>query len=711
MRALRATISLTVLTVLAAATAAPAAAATAGDPLPAPAEVIVDPLPAPAEVTVFALTGADGTRTDVAVDGLDDYADAPARTVVEPTGVGGAGGTPTMRMFSTSTITVDDVAVLTPPMATDDFTVAALTWDVDDALAADAQMYLRVQDAGAWTDWAPLEVDDARGDGVETTAGSEPFITGAGSAVQVQITGAVTDLPTNLRLELIPSNAATATEVTTTAAPPPAVAPAEEIAAPAVDAATLGNPVAFSPATTATAPVAVPTVVGPAGRPSIISRSAWRADETKMRWKPWEAPLKAAVVHHTAGSNSYTKAQSAGIVRGIYYFHAVTRGWGDIGYNFLVDKYGQVFEGRKGSLTASASQMVVGAHAAPANTGTVGVSLLGDYTKVDAPQVGLDAMTDVIAWRFSLAGIDATTRSGMTSTGGTYARSGYALPRIFGHGAVSSTACPGLDILDYLPTMTTKVAGKVAAGGPTTPPAVRPSPPAPTSPALPLATFYLNNAYTTQADVVFQYGHTKTSPFVGDWDGDGVDTIAARDAQVFFVRNANRVGNADTVFAYGKPGDVVLVGDWDGDGVDTLAVRRGREYHIKNSVTSGKADQVIFYGRPGDEVLVGDWDGDGRDTLTVRRGQFYYVKNSISTGVADTVVAYGRPADAVLSGDWDGDGTDTFAVRRGAQYLVKNSMASGVADKTLVYGRPTDSPLVGDWDGDGEDTFGVRRIG
>ncbi len=74
------------------------------------------------------------------------------------------------------------------------------------------------------------------------------------------------------------------------------------------------------------------------------TRRGWGADESTMTWTIRDDPLRAAVVHHTAGTNSYTAAQSASIVRGIYHYHAVSRGWGDIGYNVLTDEYVNMLE-------------------------------------------------------------------------------------------------------------------------------------------------------------------------------------------------------------------------------------------------------------------------------------------------------------------------------------------------------------------------------
>ena len=101
-----------------------------------------------------------------------------------------------------------------------------------------------------------------------------------------------------------------------------------------------------------------------------------------MSWDPEYARAGHVVVHHTAGTNSYSAGQSASIVRGIYYYHAVVLDWGDIGYNFLVDKFGTVFEGRSGSVAAPAGRMSIGAHARGVNTGTMGISMMGDYSTV-----------------------------------------------------------------------------------------------------------------------------------------------------------------------------------------------------------------------------------------------------------------------------------------------------------------------------------------
>ncbi|WP_103063660.1 LGFP repeat-containing protein [Actinomyces qiguomingii] len=222
--------------------------------------------------------------------------------------------------------------------------------------------------------------------------------------------------------------------------------------------------------------------------------------------------------------------------------------------------------------------------------------------------------------------------------------------------------------------------------------------------------FYLSDSWRGGlADTALAVGGSPNAITVGDWDGDGADSVGTRIGAVFNLLASTETCAATTTFAYGRVGDEVLVGDWDGDGVDTLAVRRGSTFYLRNSLSGGPAEIVFGYGRVGDEVLVGDWDGDGVDTLAVRRGNTFYLRNSLAGGQADHVITYGRVGDEVLVGDWDGDGVDTLAVRRGSRWHLRNDLRSGVAETTVTYGRPADTAIVGDWDGNGTDTPGVYR--
>ncbi|WP_226924753.1 multicopper oxidase family protein [Georgenia satyanarayanai] len=248
-----------------------------------------------------------------------------------------------------------------------------------------------------------------------------------------------------------------------------------------------------------------------------------------------------------------------------------------------------------------------------------------------------------------------------------------------------------------------------------TPPATVAAGPAPTAavrtaaPTPPGNIFHLADNGLRRTTQVLTYGRPGDEVLVGDWDGDGTDTLAVRRGSTVHVSNSLRGGQADTVLTYGRPGDELLVGDWDGDGTDTLAVRRGNEYFIANSLRSGAADTVLRFGRADDTVVVGDWDGDGTDTLAVRRGSHYLVNTTMTSGPASAVVCYGRDRDDVYVGDWDGSGEDALAVRRGARYHLAHQFRNGPADRSVAYGRAGDVTLVGDWDGDGTDSLAVRR--
>jgi N-acetylmuramoyl-L-alanine amidase len=178
------------------------------------------------------------------------------------------------------------------------------------------------------------------------------------------------------------------------------------------------------------------------GSPPLIDRESWGANEAIRRAPPsYAAALQFALVHHTAGTNSYTASQSAAIVRGIEVYHVKGNGWNDIGYNFLVDKYGQVFEGRYGGI----DKPVIGAHAEGFNTGSVGVAMLGTYGSNAPPAVARTALANLLAWRLDIAHVDP--KSTLTWVSGGNARFASGVPvfirAVSGHRDTGFTTCPG----------------------------------------------------------------------------------------------------------------------------------------------------------------------------------------------------------------------------------------------------------------------------
>jgi hypothetical protein len=181
-------------------------------------------------------------------------------------------------------------------------------------------------------------------------------------------------------------------------------------------------------------------------QPAIISRTEWGGDSVPPRAAPEYGEVQAAFVHHTVTSNDYAPEESAGIVLGIARYHRDSNGWNDIGYNFLVDKYGQVFEGRAGGI----DQPVIGAQAQGYNSASTGIACLGTFSAVAQSEAGLEALARLIGWKLSLHGVPTQGTVVVSSRGGASNRypSGtpVTLERIPGHRDGDSTSCPG-DVL------------------------------------------------------------------------------------------------------------------------------------------------------------------------------------------------------------------------------------------------------------------------
>jgi hypothetical protein len=168
--------------------------------------------------------------------------------------------------------------------------------------------------------------------------------------------------------------------------------------------------------------------------------------------------------------------------------------------------------------------------------------------------------------------------------------------------------------------------------------------------------------------------------------------------------NAEQLSTSAGVFAsyrWGRTGDIPVVGNWDGDGTQTVGVVRpnagldSNHFLLRNS-DGGVVD--FWYGRHGDRLLVGDWDGDGTFTPAAVRAGVWSLRDSNSSGPADATVSFGRSGDRYLAGDWDGDGTWTPGLlRSGTRWYLKDSFTGGAAGIGLAKQTPG-TPVVGDWD-------------
>ena len=194
-----------------------------------------------------------------------------------------------------------------------------------------------------------------------------------------------------------------------------------------------------------------------AGSPAILPRAAWGANEALRRGFPAYAPaLRFAAVHHTAGSSGYSPAAAAAIVRAIQTYHVKGNGWNDIGYNFLVDRFGRVFEGRRGGVARN----VVGAHAGGFNAGSVGVAVIGSHARAPIGARARSALVNLLAWRLDVAHVNPLSTLTFTSAGNARFPTGAPvfLRAISGHRDTGFTSCPGGGLYGQLNTIATAVA-------------------------------------------------------------------------------------------------------------------------------------------------------------------------------------------------------------------------------------------------------------
>jgi uncharacterized protein with LGFP repeats len=280
------------------------------------------------------------------------------------------------------------------------FSLVGLTWK---GQKPDSIQIRTLSPQGAWSPWQTVGEEDAAPDKPHAAKSSEAMWTGPSVRVQTRATRAGKVVTNELSAVTIdPGKSTNDTRIR-------------------LKASTTG----------------VPTM------PTVVTRAQWGADESLMTWAPqYASTVKAATVHHTANANNYTCDQSAALVRGIYYYHAVTNGWGDIGYNALVDSCGNIFEGRTGGLNLP----TIGAHAGGFNTYTFGIAMIGDYSTVTPSSQTTESVSQMIAWKLANSYDDPAGNVTLTSAGyGAKYPAGTAvtLPTIFAHRDVWNTDCPG----------------------------------------------------------------------------------------------------------------------------------------------------------------------------------------------------------------------------------------------------------------------------
>ncbi len=192
--------------------------------------------------------------------------------------------------------------------------------------------------------------------------------------------------------------------------------------------------------------------------PAIVSREDWGAAACPPRAEPAYGEVKFAFIHHTVSANDYGPEDSAAMVLGICRYHRNSNGWNDIGYNFLVDRYGTIFEGRAGGI----AEAVVGAQAQGYNSQSTGISSIGTFSTAGQTDAGLRAIAHLLGWKLGVHGIPARGRVSVVSGGGSTNRypagSRPSFERISGHRDANGTACPGNGLYGQLEQLRSMVA-------------------------------------------------------------------------------------------------------------------------------------------------------------------------------------------------------------------------------------------------------------
>ena len=529
--------------------------------------------------------------------------------------------------------------------------VAGVTWPAGE-LKADDTVQVRVMRKGAWGDWEELHTESEHGPDPRTAEakassarqGSDPYVV-VGEQVQARVLSADSVVPTGVSLAVVDPGSSDADATVGTSVPGGAAAAA--------------------------------------ARPTIYTRAQWGADESLRVGSPGYSQAHIAYVHHTAGSNAYSTSQVPGIIRGIYAYHVKSNGWSDIGYNFLVDRFGRTWEGRYGGV----DRAVVGAHTAGHNSWSFGVSAIGNFDATAVPSAVTTALTNLIAWKMTV--------HGMPATGTVYAKERY-YNRISGHRDAYGTECPGGQLYAKLPSIRSAVAARMGS--------------------LPVTRVARDVDRAGQTDLLSYPAPASGSPIPG-----AVTTLrsAVRDP----LRWPTTLGgNWNTVRL------ATLTPDVTGDGLPDLIAQypQGNNLRVYRGNGTGGVSGLVSSGSGWSAmkalIAAGDQNGDGRNDLMAigSSGQLaFYPGTNQGTFGPGTVVGTGWSGYSSVSaaGDLTGDGrTDLLAVRTSDGALV---VAAGTGGGRV--GTPTTkaggwgalSPVVaaGDLDRDGNRDVLARESG
>ena len=577
------------------------------------------------------------------------------------------------------------------PEAVVGYGAVGVTWEHGVEVPEDELSFeVRTRTGEDWSDWMTLAYDADHGpdpgsaEAKHARPGTDALLVGDVDQVQVRALSVRGRIPADMKMAVIDPGKQSRTAVE----------------APAYDTGTMDGstePAATTDATAATAPA----TEGDAGdadgldlqaavytpKPVIYSRAQWGADERLRDPSSLHYfEVHAGFVHHTVNANDYTRAEVPGIIRSIYAYHTQSRGWSDIGYNYLVDRFGRIWEGRYGGI----DRPVVGAHTLNYNDYAFAMSAIGNYDIHQPSSAMVQAYGALFAWKLSLHGVDASSTKQWVGSRNFQA--------INGHRDAASTACPGRYLYARIPQIRTLAAAAQRGWSGRELESDLASTPHPD--------LIVRRASDGKGFVIPTGGLTGFKDPVSV-PIDGADTVVASpdltgDGEADLVaRSADGVakvypGNGDGGFgsavkqtsAFAGRDLLTAVGDLTGDGRNDLVARRmsdGRLEVYRGDGAGGFARRALQDGWSGYDALAatGDLDGDGHPDLLARdgSGHLWRVPGVGGLRLGTPVLlpgSWGKYSTITGFGDFNGDGRpDLLAVEKGKPGVIRPLRADG----------------------------------
>ncbi len=604
---------------------APSAAPAVGDAGAAPATSVVAARPVNPVVSTVPLGG-------VSKAGLRALADPSGSPKQSATAGGGAA-----QLAVAPTSGDQDLAALSAPQPVDGLATIGVTWAPGAHVPDESiTVSVRTRRGPAWSDWTKVPYhqeegpDPSSSEGSAAKPGTDPVYVGQVDDVQVRALTESGTVPAGMTISLVDPG-----DESTTAVQKPAIDTGDldltSAGTATTDPTTSGDDGdTGETGDTATLSASVTT------KPRIYSRSQWGADE-RMRDKSslHYGEVHGGFVHHTVNANGYSRSQVPSILRGIYAYHTQSRGWSDVGYNFLVDRFGRIWEGRYGGV----GRPVVGAHTLGYNDDAFAMSAIGNFDVKRPSAAMVAAYGRLFAWKLSLHGVRAGSKRQFITK--------RWLPAIDGHRDVGQTACPGRYLYAKIPTIRRLAAEHqrsfASRARYTNLVGIR-------KPDIVVRSKTTKKAYLIRSD---RYGRAGRVTYtgasfpsankimsVGDWNRDGHADVIARSARTgrLFLYRGNGRGHlaAPRQMGRGSFAGVRLlaaVGDMTGDGYPDLQGQpRGRSLRLYagNGSTGFKGSYVSHaHISATGQLGVNLWSGDGAPDSMLRtsRGLMVYPGN------------------------------------------------------------------------------------